>query len=83
MLFSDLAASTSARFFGLSLLLSYDCQFSAWSYVQCRHVPQWLVGVHSSLIFLSVIAYLLIIPIVLVWALFHEMKIRQYEQFDD
>jgi hypothetical protein len=69
-------------FFGLNWLLDADCKWNDFIFSQCYYVPQWLANTYSSMVIPNMIAYLVVAPFLLIVALFYEMKIRQYKQFD-
>ncbi len=82
-LFLRYAAVYFFGFFGLGWLLDADCEWNDFIYSRCHHAPQWLANTYSSMIILSMVAYLVVAPFLLIVAFFFEMKVRQHEQFDD
>ena len=68
--------------FSLSLVLSGDCEYNDFAFQRCQHSPQMLADAIGVLTVFSMVAYFFVAPILAVWSLFREMKIRQHEQFD-
>ena len=68
--------------FGLSLLMSGDCEFNDFAYHRCRNTPQLVADITSVFSVFSMVLYFFLAPIFAFWALIREMKTRQHEQFD-
>lgn len=68
--------------FGISLLLGGDCEIDDFAFHNCRLAPQVIADFVNVLSIFTMAVYFFVAPIISVWALFREMKVRQYEQFD-
>lgn len=68
--------------FGLGFLLGLDCSTENFAYQNCRYAPRVFVDVANAATIPSMLLYFFVAPVFAIWALFREMKVRQYEQFE-